>query len=86
MTTRISKWGNGFGVRIPKQFMVEMGLMANSEVRLEFSGTSITIEPVEVSRKRRARRPLSYYLDRSRPTTRDHEIATGPARGREDFD
>lgn len=86
MSTRFSRWGDGFFVRVARKYTMEADLTANAEVRLKLGGASITIEPVEVSRKRRARRPLSYYLDQSHPTSRDHEVTTGPARGREDID
>ena len=34
MRSRISKWGNSLGVRLPKAFVEELGIAAGAEVEL----------------------------------------------------
>jgi antitoxin MazE len=83
MTTTVAKWGNSYAVRIPAKYLKEMGITANSEVRIELNGSILTIEAVEPMRRRGTRKPLSYYLDQLPGDGRDDETRTGPARGRE---
>lgn len=84
--TTIKAWGNSLAIRIPAKVAEELGVEENSPVRLELRGNVITIEPIGSRRRGRQRRPLSYYLDRMPDESRDREIGTGPARGRERID
>ena len=45
MYTRIQKWGNSFGIRIPIQFAEQLKLHANTPVTLEIEGDRIIIQP-----------------------------------------
>ena len=47
MRTRIAKWGNSLGLRIPKAFTSDAGLTAGDEVELTIEGGRILITPVE---------------------------------------
>jgi len=46
MRTRISKWGNSLGVRIPKAFAAEVGLEDGTPVDISVSGGRIVVTPV----------------------------------------
>ena len=46
MRTRIAKWGNSLGLRIPKAFTSDAGLNAGDEVELTIEGGRILITPV----------------------------------------
>ena len=46
MKTRISKWGNSLGIRIPKPFASAAGLTEGVEVEITLSGGRIVLSPV----------------------------------------
>ena len=43
--TKVSKWGNGFGIRVPVAILAALSLSDDSEVVIESSKTGITISP-----------------------------------------
>jgi antitoxin MazE len=57
MKTRVKKWGNGLGVRIPKSFAAEMGIALDSPVELSLVDGTLLIRPV-----RKASPPLRELL------------------------
>jgi antitoxin MazE len=46
MRSRISKWGNSLGIRIPKPFVAEAQLQDGTEVELTVQDGRIIITPV----------------------------------------
>jgi len=46
MRTRIAKWGNSLGLRIPKPFILEAGLEDGAEVDIAVDGGRIVLTPV----------------------------------------
>lgn len=86
METTVGNWGNSLGIRIPAKVAEELGITANTTVRLVVVEGALKIEPVVSRRAGRSRRPLSWYLDQIPESTRESEIRTGPARGREIID
>ncbi len=46
MRTRIAKWGNSLGVRIPKAFTADAGLTDGDGVEITLEGGRIVITPV----------------------------------------
>ena len=48
MQTRIQKWGNSLGLRIPKAFAEEAGVEAGSEVDLSLEDGELIIRPKRV--------------------------------------
>ena len=56
MTTKIKKWGNSFGIRIPKNILEQIGLSENTEVDFTVSGNSLKIKPTE------EKYPKAYFL------------------------
>jgi antitoxin MazE len=44
MRTKLTKWGNSYAVRLPKQLILELDLRAESDLQLERKGDTITIK------------------------------------------
>jgi len=78
MTTKILKWGNSLGLRIPKSFAKEAGIEEGSAVDLSLEGNRLVIKPV-LTRKY----ILSDLLARVQKNNMHEEISTGEAKGRE---
>ena len=78
MLTKIQKWGNSLGLRIPKSFADETQIQAGSTVDISLDNGRLTVRPV---------RSPSYRLEELLSgVTRDNlheEVATGDAVGRE---
>jgi antitoxin MazE len=47
MFAKIQKWGNSFGVRIPKTIMEQANLSENSEVEIQHKNGAIVILPIK---------------------------------------
>lgn len=78
MITRIQKWGNSLGLRIPKSFAEEAEVEPGSEVDLSVVDGGLVIRPV---RKRTYK--LSELLRKVREKNLHSEIDTGRPIGRE---
>ena len=78
MQTKIRKWGNSLGLRIPKSFAEEAGVEAGSDVDLLVEDGELIIRP---------RRSPSYQLKDLLPAVTSKnvhkEIKTGDPVGRE---
>jgi len=46
MQTKVQKWGNSLGLRIPKSFAQEAGVEAGSEVDLSVENGDLIVRPV----------------------------------------
>ena len=78
MRTRIEKWGNSLGLRIPKSCATEAGVEAGSVVDVPVENGELVVKP--------ARRPhygLDELLDRVSAENVHGEVETGGAVGRE---
>lgn len=80
MVTKIRKWGNSLGLRIPKAFVEEAAVAEGSEVDISFSEGQIVIRPI-----RSARYELEELLAGVSESNLHGEISTGSPRGREDW-
>ena len=78
MVTKIQKWGNSLGLRIPKLVAKETAIEEGSEVDLYVEGDRIVIRPV-----RPPRYSLDDLLSRVTEANRHDEIFTGDAVGKE---
>jgi antitoxin MazE len=78
MVTKIQKWGNSLGLRIPKSFAKEAGVEEGSAVDIFLEGDRLVIRPV-----RRERYRLSDLMSQVRKDNIHEEISTGDAVGRE---
>ena len=76
--TKIQKWGNSLGLRIPKSFAVETGIEEGSDVELSVKDGQLTVRPIL-----RPRYDLNELLQRVTPRNVHGEIETGDAVGRE---
>ncbi len=78
MQTKIQKWGNSLGLRIPKSFAAEARVEAGSTVDISVEDGDLIVKPV-----RRRRYRLSELLKKVNPKNVHGEISTGNATGRE---
>ena len=78
MQTRIQKWGNSLGLRIPKSFAKQAGVEAGSEVDLSVEGSDLVVRS-----KRHPRYQLAELLRGVTARNLHKEIDTGPPMGGE---
>jgi len=78
VVTKIQKWGNSLGVRIPKSFAVEAGVEDGSAVDISVDGGRLVIRPIG-----KARYDLEELVAEVRQDNIHYEISTGDATGRE---
>jgi antitoxin MazE len=78
MVTKVVKWGNSLGLRIPRSFAKEAGVGEGSEVDISLEGDSLIVRPV---------RPAVYRLRELVSLVREdnihEEIETDGPTGRE---
>ncbi len=78
MQTKIQKWGNSLGLRIPRSFAVEAQVGEGSTVDLSVENGSLLVRPL------RARKyALSELLKKVNPRNLHDEVPTGEPVGRE---
>ena len=80
MQTRIQRWGNSLGLRIPKSLAEEAGVEAGSEVVLSVRDGGLVVKPA-----RRRRIKLRELLRHVTSKNLHDEIETGPAVGTENW-
>ena len=78
MKTKINKWGNSLGLRIPKLVAAEVGLEEDSLVNFTIVNGSIVISP-----ERESLLKLEAMLNQVTEESLHGEVNTGPAIGRE---
>ena len=78
MQTRIQKWGNSLGLRIPRSFARESGVAAGSEVDLSVQDGNLVVRPV-----RRRTYELKDLLRQVTAQNLHGEVDTGRPVGRE---
>ena len=78
MQTKIQKWGNSLGLRIPKSFAAEARVDAGSTVDLSVEDGDLVVKPV-----RRLRYELRDLLRSINSRNVHREIETGDPVGRE---
>jgi len=78
MVTKIQKWGNSLGLRIPKAYAEETGVEAGSEVDLSVEDGELKIRPVIVRKL-----DLQHLLRGVNAENIHHEAETGKPVGRE---
>ncbi len=78
MLTRIQKWGNSLGLRIPKSFAAEVEVEAGSTVDIRVENGELVIRPL-----RRKQYVLSELLEGVNSRNLHEEISTGDPVGRE---
>jgi len=78
MATKIQKWGNSLGVRIPKAIAELLGVSAGSAVELTVRDGVLLLTPAPVDRP-----SLDDLLAGMTRANRHDAIDTGPSTGRE---
>ena len=78
MVTKILKWGNSLGLRIPKSFAKEAGVEEGSAVDISLDGDRIVIRSASPVRYR-----ISDLVSEIREDNIHEEIPTGDSTGRE---
>ena len=78
MQTKVQRWGNSLGLRIPKSFAEQAGVEAGSEVDLSVEDGELIVRP-----RRSPRYGLKGLLRGVTAKNIHNEIETGPPVGRE---
>jgi antitoxin MazE len=78
MVTKILKWGNSLGLRIPKSFAKEAGVEEGSAVDISLDGDRIVIRPAKPARYK-----ISNLVSEIREDNIHEEISTADVVGRE---
>ena len=78
MLTKIQKWGNSLGVRIPQTFAVDAHVKAGSTVDISLEKGALIVRPI-----RRRRYALSALLEEVTSENLHEEVTTGAPLGRE---
>jgi len=78
MQTKIQKWGNSLGLRIPRTFAVEAQVEAGAIVDLSVENGRLLVRPLRVRKH-----ALSALLRKVSRRNLHREVATGRAVGRE---
>ena len=78
MQTKVQKWGNSLGLRIPKSFAEQAGVEAGSEVDLSVEDGELIVRP-----RRRPRYELKDLLRSVTAKNVHKEVETGDPVGRE---
>ena len=75
MRTTIRAWGNSVGVRIPKIFAMQLGIVPGKEVDIVLDANCLRIAPLE--------KDLESLLEKITPENMHAEIPTGSPLGKE---
>ncbi len=78
MHTKIQKWGNSLGLRIPRAFAEEAGVGAGADVDLSVRGGNLVVTP-----SRRPKYRLDDLIRKVTARSRHDEVDTGEPVGRE---
>ena len=78
MQTKVQKWGNSLGLRIPKSFAEQAGVEAGSEVDLAVEDGELIVRP-----RRQPRYELKKLLRGVTSKNVHREVETGDPVGRE---
>ena len=50
-TVRVNRWGNGLGIRLPKEFTDQEGITKASKVEIKFTGSGLMITRAKEPRR-----------------------------------
>lgn len=80
MQTKIQKWGNSLGLRIPKAFAEEARVQEGSIVDVALEDGELVVRPLRSSRY-----DLQSLVREVKPSNLHEAVDTGPPRGRESW-
>ncbi|MDK2986679.1 MAG: antitoxin MazE [Clostridia bacterium] len=78
MKSQVRKWGNSFGIRIPKLLAKQVGIDEGTPVDIEVAGEKIEIKPS-------AKITLKELVYRITPENMHGEVDCGEPKGREEW-
>ena len=78
MVTRILRWGNSLGLRIPKGMAKDAHVAEGSEVDVKIQRGCLVVTPIQPPTYQ-----LEELLEKVTPSNRHQEVATDPSVGRE---
>jgi len=78
MVTKVQKWGNSLGLRIPKSFAKDAGVDEGSPVNISIEGDRLIVQPIRPSKYE-----LKDLVSLIREDNLHEEIPTGARVGRE---
>jgi antitoxin MazE len=78
MVTKVQKWGNSLGVRLPKKLAEDLSIDSGTEVDIKVVRGRLVLMPILAKRL-----DLDDLLAKVRPSNIHGEADFGPARGRE---
>jgi antitoxin MazE len=82
MATKVQRWGNSQGLRLPRQVLEEARISVGDEVNVSAKDGEIVIRPV---RRIRGRLRLQDLVSRIPKNYKAHEIEWGHPAGREEW-
>ena len=62
VTTKVSKWGNSLGIRLPARSAARAGISDNTILSVESNAESVTLRPVRVYKKSRTLEELLKHV------------------------
>ena len=62
MTTKIAKWGNSLGIRIPKEILLSLGADVGTEIEFIQNKNGFIIKPKELRQKKYSLKDLSSQI------------------------
>ena len=80
MLTKVQRWGNSLGLRIPQNLAKETSVQEGSVVEIVAKGGQLIVRRLRPKKKKYALRDL---VKRIRPENVHREVSFGPARGKE---
>ncbi len=83
-TTKITKWGNSYGIRISKSLLEEAGLSEETKVDMKYSNGMIKIKPIR--NKEKVKYSLKDLCNKIKPQNRHDEIDWGKDLGKENLE
>ncbi len=76
--TRIKKWGNSYGIRIPREQLEKSGIRPDDMVEILSESGQLTVKPVQ-----KPKYTLDELLAQMTPDNLHDEVQTGKATGSE---
>lgn len=80
MVTKVQKWGNSLGLRLPKKLAEDLNIATGTEVDIVVDEDRLVLTP-----RKPKRFTLDELLSRVTKSNKHEEVDLGPRRGREQW-
>lgn len=77
MITKIQKWGNSHGIRLPQYILTAIAAKDNQEVDISVKGDAVIIRPIKKIKKVTIQELFDSYTDEYMPTECETDIPQG---------